>query len=78
MNDLLAVFLQPVLLTRWQQMLMLLPLCLAISVVYKTTRCERLREMPWAAFVSWVTIVCGMYVVGIALLIVYEVATHNY
>jgi membrane-anchored protein YejM (alkaline phosphatase superfamily) len=71
----LAAFLQPVLLTRWQQMLMLLPLCLAVSVVYKTTRCERLRDIPKAALVSWVTIVIGMYVVGIALLVVYEVVT---
>jgi len=78
MSELLAVFMQPVVLARWQQMLMLLPLCLAVSLVYKTTRCERLRDIPWAAFVSWVTIVIGMYVVGIALLVVYEVATHNY
>lgn len=78
MSDLLAVFLQPVVLARWQQMLMLLPLCLAVSVVYKTTRCERIREIPWAALVSWVTIVLGMYVVGIALLLVYELATRHW
>ncbi len=78
MSDLLAVFLQPVLLTRWQQMLMLLPLCLTVSVVYKTTRCERVRDIPWAAFVSWITIVVGMYVVGIALLVGYELATRHW
>lgn len=78
MNEMLAVFLQPMLLSRWQQMVMLLPLCLAVSIVYKTTRCDRLRELPMAVLVSWVTIVLGMYVVGIALLIVYQVATHNY
>ena len=59
-------------------MLMLLPLCLAVSVVYKTTRCERLRDIPKAALVSWVTIVLGMYVVGIALLLVYELATRSW
>ena len=75
MSDLLAVFLQPVVLARWQQMLMLLPLCLTVSVVYKTTRCERVRDIPWAAFVSWITIVVGMYLVGITLLVVYELAT---
>jgi len=78
MSDLLAVFLQPASLTRWQQMLMLLPLCLSISVVYKTTKCERVRDIPWAAFVSWITIVVGMYLVGIVLLVVYEVATRHW
>lgn len=72
MTDLLAVFIQPASLTRAQQMLMLLPLCLAISIVYKTTKCERIRDIPGAALVSWVTIVAGMYAVGIVLYIIYE------
>lgn len=72
MMEMLAIFLHPVSLARWQQMLMLLPLCLAVSVVYKTTKCERVRDIPWAALVSWVTIVIGMYLVGIGLLVVYE------
>ena len=72
MSDMLALFLQPASLARGQQMLRLLPLCLAVSVVYKTTKCERVRDIPWAALVSWVTIVVGMYLVGIGLLVVYE------
>jgi hypothetical protein len=68
----LAWFIEPLTLTRWQQMFMLLPLCLTISVVYKTTKCATVREIPLAAVVSWVTIVVGMYAVGAALLIVYE------
>lgn len=72
MMEMLAIFLHPVSLARWQQMLMLLPLCLAVSVVYKTTKCERVRDIPWAALVSWLTIVIGMYVVGIGLLVAYE------
>ncbi len=78
MSELLAVFLEPVSLTRWQQMLMLLPLCLTISVVYKTTKCERVRDIPWAACVSWLTVVVGMYLVGVGLLAVYEVATRSW
>ncbi|GMV95981.1 MAG: hypothetical protein AMXMBFR83_03500 [Phycisphaerae bacterium] len=72
MSDLLAVLLTPVTLTRFQQMLMLVPLCLAVSIVYKTTKCERVREIPWAAFVSCLTIIIGMYLVGIALMVLYN------
>lgn len=78
MNNILAVFLQPATLARWQEMLMLLPLCLAVSIVYKTTRCERVRDIPRAVLVSWVTIILGMYVVGIGLLLVYDLATRNF
>jgi hypothetical protein len=53
-------------------MLLLLPLCLTISIVYKATKCADLRELPLASLVSWVTIVVGMYVVGGALLLLYE------
>jgi hypothetical protein len=72
MIDTLAFLLHPVTLSRTQQMLMLLPLCLSISVVYKTTKCATLAEIPVAALVSWVTIVIGMYAVGAALLMLYH------
>lgn len=75
MSSLLAIFLTPVSLTRPAQLLMLLPLCLAVSLVYKTTKCENVREIPWATLVSWVTIVIGMFAVGVVLLIAYELAT---
>lgn len=74
MIDMLAtLFLNPITLGRWQSMLLLFPLCLAVSVVYKTTKCGNVREIPLASVVSWITIVVGMYVVGIALLLLYEV-----
>ncbi|GMU20894.1 MAG: hypothetical protein AMXMBFR13_09900 [Phycisphaerae bacterium] len=71
----MAFFLTPVSLTRPAQLLLLLPLCLAVSLVYKTTKCENVREIPWATLVSWVTIVIGMFAVGVVLLIAYELAT---
>ena len=67
-----TLFINPIVLGRWQQMLLLLPLCLCISVVYKTTKCKNVREIPLAAAVSWITIVIGMYVVGVVLLLLYE------
>ena len=73
MMDLIAtLMIHPLNLVRWQQALLLLPLCLSISIVYKTTRCEKLRDIPMAVLKNWVTIVVGMYVVGIALLSIYE------
>jgi hypothetical protein len=67
-----TVFVNPPMLSRWQQALLLLPLCLAVSVVYKTTKCESVHEIPFAVLKNWVTIVVGMYAVGIALLLIYE------
>jgi hypothetical protein len=73
MMDMIATLLiHPLSLVRWQQASLLLPLCLSISIVYKTTRCESLREIPAAVLKNWVTIVIGMYLVGIALLVIYE------
>ena len=73
MMDLLGTLLiNPIILGRWQQMLLLLPLCLSISVVYKTTKCENIREIPLAAVVSWITIIIGMYAVGVSLLLLYQ------
>ena len=50
-----------------QRFLLLLPLCLSVAVVYKTTRCENLRDVPVAALILWGTIVIGMYAVGFGL-----------
>lgn len=61
----LGLFSSPILLSGMQRMLLILPLCLSISVVYKTIRCERLADMPVAAMGLWVTIILGMYAVGV-------------
>ncbi len=72
MDGILAVFLTPVILTKTQQMLLLLPLCLCIAVVYKATKCESVREIALASLVSFVSIVVGMYAVGVSLLLLYQ------
>lgn len=61
----LALLLTPVRLVGWQHMLMLVPLCLSISVVYKTIRCRELSEVPASAVTLCVTIVVSMYAVGV-------------
>ena len=50
-----------------QRLLLMLPLCLSIALVYKTIRCERLRNIPMATLGLWATIVLGMYAVGFGL-----------
>ncbi len=56
-----------------QRFLMMFPLCLAITVVYKTTRCATLREVPLAALSLWVTIVVSMFAVGVGLFLAFRV-----
>lgn len=62
---LLAWLTTPVQLIGLQRLLLLVPLCLSISIVYKTTRCERLGEIPQAALALWLTILGGMIGVGV-------------
>lgn len=63
--QLIAVLTTPVNLLGWQRMLLLIPLCASISIVYKTIRYDDLRQVPAAAAVLCITIVAGMYAVGV-------------
>ncbi len=68
-----SVFTTAVQVTGGQRFLLMLPLCLSVAIVYKTTRCASLREMPVSALVLWMTIVLGMYAVGFGLWALYSV-----
>lgn len=70
-----ALFTTGIELTGTQHLLLMFPLCLSVAIVYKTTRCETLREIPVASFVLWVTIVIGMYAVGVGLWAFFEIMT---
>lgn len=73
MTDLLAtLFVTPIALGGAWRLLLMLPLCLSISIVYKTTRCDRLEELPKAILGLWITIVIGMFSVGVGLWAVYH------
>ncbi len=73
-DPLAALFITPLTCDRSLGMLLALPLCLSISLVYKTTKCRTLRELPVAVLVSWLTILVGMAVVGVVLLVLYRLA----
>jgi hypothetical protein len=66
-----ALFITPMRLLGWQHMLLLVPLALGISIVYKALRCENLRELPLAAATLCATIIGGMYAVGVGVWLVY-------
>ena len=72
-GTLAALFTTGVYLTGLQRFVLMLPLCLSIAVVYKTTRCEKLRDVPAAALILWMTIVAGMYAVGLGLWAVFTI-----
>ncbi len=67
-----GLFVTGVELTGLQRMVLMLPLCLSIAIVYKTIRLDDLRDLPKAAAVLWVTIVIGMCVVGGGLWLAFE------
>lgn len=72
-SALAGLFTTAVELTGVQRLLLMLPLCLSIAIIYKTTRCDNLREVPVAALALWITIVLGMYAVGLGLWVAFEI-----
>ena len=70
-SPVLAWLTTPGVLAGWQRMLMLVPLCLGISIVYKTIKCQNLSEVPTASVVLCVAIVASMYAVGIGIWVLY-------
>lgn len=50
---------------------LLVPLCAAVSVVYKTIKCRYVRQIPWEAFTITVWILLSMLGVAAAIQIVY-------
>ena len=54
-----------------QRAALLLPICLSISVVYRTIKTPDLRDIPKTSLALWITIVVGMWVVALTLYVVY-------
>lgn len=66
-----TVFVDPMTVNGFGRTLLLLPLCLSISIVYKTLRASSLTRVPLDGFILWITIVLGMYAVGVAMWLLY-------
>ncbi|HUW83552.1 MAG TPA: hypothetical protein VMZ31_12235 [Phycisphaerae bacterium] len=72
MDILLALFVEPIQLTGWWRLVMMLPLCLGIAVVYKALKLDDLRSLPIGSLALWATLVVGMMAVGVVLMVGYE------
>lgn len=66
------LFIQPATINGYGRLGMLLPLTLAISIVYKTIRCEDLRAVPLASLRLCITIVVTMLLIGAGLLVIFH------
>ncbi len=66
-----TLFLDPIPLSGIQRAALLLPICLSISVVYRTIKTPNLRDIPKTSLALWITIVVGMWVVALTLYVVY-------
>ena len=62
-----ALFTVPIEVTGLMRMILLAPLALSIAIVYKTTKLENLDDILPATLALWVTIIVGMYAVGVGL-----------
>jgi len=71
MSALLGMFTTPHQLTGLQHLLLLCPLCVAISLVYKALRCQDLHQVPLAALGLSVTIIVAMFGVGVGVWLLY-------
>jgi hypothetical protein len=57
----------PIWVRPWLWPLLLLPLCLAVAIVYKCVRCRRTSEVPREATQLFIEIVLGMILTAAAL-----------
>jgi len=73
-STLAAIFTSAIPLAGPWRLVFMLPLCLSIAIVYKTTRCDDLRQVPMAALILWATIVIGMFAVGLGLWLLFSIA----
>ncbi len=67
-----AAFLNPIVFDGGR-LWMLLPLSLAIAIVYKTLKLDDLKALPVAAFLLWITILGGMVGVAAALYVIIRI-----
>lgn len=54
------------------RLLLMLPLCLSVAVVYKTIRVERVEDIASAAVQLWLTVLGGMCAVGVGLWVLFQ------
>jgi hypothetical protein len=56
--------------------ILMLPLCLAVSVVYKSMKCRHMSQVPWEASVIFVWIIGGFTAAAAALYLLVKWLAH--
>jgi hypothetical protein len=51
----------------WMWIVLLIPLCAAVAIVYKTIKCGAIRHVPREALVLFITIIAGLVMAAAAL-----------
>lgn len=69
---LFRLFVDPIEIRGIGRLLMLAPLILSVSLVYKTIRCRDLRQVPLASAKLCVMILSGMMAIGVTLLVTFH------
>jgi hypothetical protein len=69
----LSWFITPVQVTGWQELALLVPLCLAVAIVRRVTRIENIREAVAEIAITWAVYVAGMVALGIGLYVLHTV-----
>ena len=67
-----SLFVQPISVTGFGRLGMLLPLAMSISIVYKTIRCERIGQVPAASVMLCLTILACMGLIGVGLFVMFH------
>ncbi len=67
-----SIFVKPIPITGFARLGMLVPLTLSISIVYKTIRCDRIRQIPAASVTLCLTILACMGLIGVFLLVMFQ------
>ncbi len=67
-----SFFVQPIPVTGYGRLGMLVPLALSISIVYKTIRCDRIGQVPAASVLLCLTILACMGLIGVVLFILFH------
>ncbi|MCB9852879.1 MAG: hypothetical protein H6819_07265 [Phycisphaerales bacterium] len=72
MTWLYDLFVLPIEIRGVGRLLMLAPLILSVSLVYKTIRCPELKQIPFASIKLCIMILSGMLAIGVSLLVTFR------
>ena len=65
-------FIHPLSLPSGARLWMFLPLAACVAIVYRATRVRDAREMPKAAFRTFINIIIGMCLIAVAAYVIHE------